>query len=67
VNQLAHAILRLAMDPAKRAELGEAARRAAIERHTWVRNVSWALSDLPAQPITSRAVVRAVDSSTLAP
>jgi glycosyltransferase involved in cell wall biosynthesis len=67
VNELAEAILRLAIDPAKRKELGEAARRAAIERHSWVRNVSWALSDMRAQIPTSRAVVRAVDGSTLAP
>lgn len=67
VNELAEAILRLAMDPAKRRELGEAARHAAVERHSWVRNVSWALSDLPVQPHTSRAAVRVVDGSTLAP
>jgi glycosyltransferase involved in cell wall biosynthesis len=67
VNELSEAILRLAMDPAKRKELGEAARHAAIERHSWVRNVSWALSDLPMQPPAGRAVVTAVDGSTLAP
>ena len=67
VNELSEAILRLAMDPAKRKELGEAARRAAVERHSWVRNVSWALSDLPVQTPTSRAVVTGVDGSTLAP
>jgi glycosyltransferase involved in cell wall biosynthesis len=67
VNELAEAIMRLAMDPAKRKELGEAARHTAVERHSWVRNVSWALSDLPVQPPSGRAVVRAVDGSTLAP
>jgi glycosyltransferase involved in cell wall biosynthesis len=47
VDELAAGILRLAMDPAKCAALGAAARRAAIERHSWARNVSWALSDMP--------------------
>jgi glycosyltransferase involved in cell wall biosynthesis len=46
VNELAEAILRLALDPAKRGVLGAAARRAAVERHSWARNVSWALSDM---------------------
>jgi glycosyltransferase involved in cell wall biosynthesis len=67
VNELAEAILRLAMDPAKRKQLGEAARHAAVERHSWVRNVSWALSDLPVQPPTGRAMAGAIDGSTLAP
>jgi glycosyltransferase involved in cell wall biosynthesis len=49
VDELAEAILRLALDPAKRAALGAAARRAAIERHSWARNVSWALSDVPGE------------------
>ena len=39
----------LALDPAKREALGAAARRAAVERHSWARNVSWALSDMPPQ------------------
>jgi glycosyltransferase involved in cell wall biosynthesis len=47
VDELAEGILRLAMDPAKCAALGAAARRAAIEHHGWARNVSWALSDMP--------------------
>jgi glycosyltransferase involved in cell wall biosynthesis len=47
VDELAEAILRLALDPAKREALGAAARRAAVERHSWARNVSWALSDMP--------------------
>jgi glycosyltransferase involved in cell wall biosynthesis len=47
VDELAEAVLRLAQDPAKREELGAAARRAAVERHSWTRNVSLALSDLP--------------------
>jgi glycosyltransferase involved in cell wall biosynthesis len=48
VDELAEAIRRLALDPAKREALGVAARLAAIERHSWAGNVSWALSDLPA-------------------
>ena len=47
VDELAEAVLRLAQDPAKREELGAAARRAAVERHSWTRNVSLALSDMP--------------------
>jgi glycosyltransferase involved in cell wall biosynthesis len=47
VDELAEAILRLALDPAKREALGAAARRAAVERHSWAGNVSWALSDMP--------------------
>ena len=49
LNELAEAILRLALDPGKREALGSAARRAAVERHSWTRNVAWALSDLPTQ------------------
>jgi glycosyltransferase involved in cell wall biosynthesis len=47
VDELAGAILDLAVDPEKREALGDAARRAAVERHSWSRNVSWALSDMP--------------------
>jgi glycosyltransferase involved in cell wall biosynthesis len=47
VNELAEAILDLAVNPAKREALGDAARHAAVERHSWSRNVSWALSDMP--------------------
>ena len=47
VNELAEAILRLGLDPAKREALGIAARYAAVESHSWSRNVTWALSDLP--------------------
>ncbi len=46
VDELAETILRLALDPAKREALGAAARRAAVERHSWAQNVSWALSDM---------------------
>jgi glycosyltransferase involved in cell wall biosynthesis len=53
VDELAEAVLRLAQDPAKREKLGAAARRAAIERHTWTRNVSLALSDLPRKQATA--------------
>jgi glycosyltransferase involved in cell wall biosynthesis len=47
VDELAEAILDLAIHPEKRAALGAAARRAAVERHSWSRNVSCALSDMP--------------------
>jgi len=47
VDELAGAILYLAVNPEKREALGDAARRAAVERHSWSRNVSWALSDMP--------------------
>ncbi len=53
VGELAGSILRLAQDPAKREELGAAARRAAIDRHSWTRNVSLALSDLPREQATA--------------
>jgi glycosyltransferase involved in cell wall biosynthesis len=46
-DELAKAILDLAVNPEKREALGAAARRAAVERHSWSRNVSWALSDMP--------------------
>jgi glycosyltransferase involved in cell wall biosynthesis len=46
VDELAEAILRLAQDPMKRAALGSAARRVALERHCWSHNVACALSDL---------------------
>jgi glycosyltransferase involved in cell wall biosynthesis len=67
VEELAAAIRRLALDPAKREALGIAARRAAIERHSWARNVSWALSDLPAPPGDHRVVISTADETTLAP
>jgi glycosyltransferase involved in cell wall biosynthesis len=51
INELTEAILRLALDKAKREQLGIAARRAAVERHSWARNVSWALSDMPVTEI----------------
>jgi glycosyltransferase involved in cell wall biosynthesis len=47
VDELAEAILYLAANPAKREALGNAARRAAVERHSWSQNVSLALSDMP--------------------
>jgi glycosyltransferase involved in cell wall biosynthesis len=47
VDELAEAILDLAVNPEKRGALGAAARRAAVERHSWSRNVSSALSDMP--------------------
>jgi len=49
VEELAEAILYLALDPMKREALGVAARRVAVERHSWARNVAWALSDMPAR------------------
>ena len=60
VDELAEAILRLALDPAKREALGAAARRAAVERHSWAQNVSWALSDMPA-----RIAARSAGSSSM--
>jgi glycosyltransferase involved in cell wall biosynthesis len=44
-KELAEAILGLALDPAKRETLGSAARRVAIDRHCWSRNVACALGD----------------------
>jgi glycosyltransferase involved in cell wall biosynthesis len=71
VDELAEAILRLAHDPAKRQALGAAARRAAIERHSWTRNVAWALSDMPFREVTSSVAGEGfrepADSSTLLP
>ncbi len=49
VNELAEAIRCLALDPTKREKLGAAARHAAVARHSWARNVSLALSDMPTQ------------------
>jgi glycosyltransferase involved in cell wall biosynthesis len=46
VEELAEAIRRLATDPNKRESLGAAARQAAVERHSWARNVAWAFSDV---------------------
>jgi glycosyltransferase involved in cell wall biosynthesis len=56
VDELVEAILRLAIDPAKRQSLGSAARRVAIERYSWGRNVAWALSGMPPQPGSSLAI-----------
>jgi glycosyltransferase involved in cell wall biosynthesis len=47
VEELAEAILRLALDSEKREALGSAARRAAVERHSWLHNVACALDDAP--------------------
>jgi glycosyltransferase involved in cell wall biosynthesis len=63
VNELAEAILRLALDPAKREALGAAARLDAVEHHGWVRNVSWALSDM--LPQTGDTLERGGSSMTL--
>jgi glycosyltransferase involved in cell wall biosynthesis len=65
VNELAEATLRLALDPAKREQLGIAARQAAVQRHSWARNVSWALSDMPTETGASLAVMSTADGSTL--
>jgi glycosyltransferase involved in cell wall biosynthesis len=67
VEELAEAIRRLALDPVKRDAMGRAARRAAVERHSWTQNVSWALSDLPATAGDHRVVLSTVDGTTLAP
>lgn len=48
-EELEQAILRLALDSVKREMLGAAARQAAVERHGWSRNVTYALSDMPSQ------------------
>jgi glycosyltransferase involved in cell wall biosynthesis len=48
-EELAEAILCLALDPKKRQVLGLAARRAAVERHCWSHNVACALSGLSAR------------------
>ena len=48
-HELAEGIMRLALDPQKRASLGAAARRAAVERHSWTHNVACALDDIPLQ------------------
>ncbi len=48
-EELAAAVERLALDRAKREALGAAARRAAVERHSWSHNVARALGDMPAQ------------------
>jgi glycosyltransferase involved in cell wall biosynthesis len=49
-EELEQAILRLALNSAKREMLGAAARKAAVERHRWSRNVAVALSDMPSRP-----------------
>jgi glycosyltransferase involved in cell wall biosynthesis len=50
VEELVDAILRLALDPPKREALGFAARRAAVERHSWSHNVACALGDFNVGP-----------------
>jgi glycosyltransferase involved in cell wall biosynthesis len=66
-EELAQAILCLALNPTKREVLGAAARRAAVERHSWARNVSWALSEMPTATHNSRVVMSPADGSTLTP
>jgi glycosyltransferase involved in cell wall biosynthesis len=65
VDELVSAILLLARDPVKREALGAAARHAAVERHSWTRNVSWALRDMPTRAENSQVVMATADSSTL--
>ena len=67
VEELAEAILSLASNPEKREALGMAARRAAVERHSWARNVSWALSDMAVERGESRVVMSTAEGSTLTP
>jgi glycosyltransferase involved in cell wall biosynthesis len=67
VEELAEAIRRLALDPIKREAMGKAARKAAVERHSWTQNVSWALSDLPATAGDHRVVMSAAEGTSLAP
>ncbi len=43
VEELAQAIVRLALDPLKREALGSAARRIALKNHSWKQNVAIAL------------------------
>jgi glycosyltransferase involved in cell wall biosynthesis len=50
VEELAEAILCLALDQPKREALGSAARRAAVERHSWSHNVACALGDFNLGP-----------------
>jgi glycosyltransferase involved in cell wall biosynthesis len=47
-EDLAAGILHLAQDRTKREALGAAARQAAVERHSWSRNVACALEEMPA-------------------
>ena len=54
-EELAEGILQLALDPEKRKALGSAARRAAVERHSWARNVACALDDMLATAATLEA------------
>jgi glycosyltransferase involved in cell wall biosynthesis len=49
-KELAEGILRLALDPKKRAALGAAARRVAVERHSWSQNMACALDDMLVSP-----------------
>lgn len=46
VEEFSQAILYLAGDPVKRTQLGTAARRVAIERHSWAHNATRALGNL---------------------
>jgi glycosyltransferase involved in cell wall biosynthesis len=48
-QELAAAIERLALDRPKREALGAAARREAVERHSWAHNVARALGDVAPQ------------------
>jgi glycosyltransferase involved in cell wall biosynthesis len=67
VEELAEAIRRLSLDPAKREELGTNARRAAIECHSWARNVTWALIDMPVTARDHRVAISTGDGTTLTP
>jgi glycosyltransferase involved in cell wall biosynthesis len=67
VEELTAAIRSLALDPAKRESLGIAARRAAVERHSWARNVSWALTEMPAPACDRRVVMSTADGTALVP
>jgi hypothetical protein len=67
VEELAEAIRRLSLDPAKRDELGVNARSEAIERHSWARNVTWALTDMPAPARDHQVVMSTADETTLTP
>ena len=67
VEELARAIVQLALDPAKREALGSAARRAALKNHSWKQNVAVALDMTPVQvaryvPARARNISRSPES-----
>jgi glycosyltransferase involved in cell wall biosynthesis len=67
VDELTGAILRLALDREKRAELGIAARRTAVERHSWALNVRRALSGMSWETHHGRGALSTADGPILLP